>query len=352
MALRAVHYINQFYAGLGGEAMADVGLSTLDEKKGPALGLEKLFAGEMEIVKIIVCGDNYINNDENFEAMLPEVRKIIEEAKPDVFIAGPAFNAGRYGVACAKMCDWVRREMGIPSVTGMWHENPAVEMYVKDNYIVATKETAAGMARSLPALAKLALKLAKGEKIGPARVEGYLPTGHRYNEYNEKTGAERVVEILLKKLNGQPYATEVPLRGFEVVPPAPAISAEDLKHTKVAMITTGGLVPVGNPDKIRQAFATSYGTYDVEGVDALLKGVYESIHGGYDTTAASDDPHRLIPLDQMRELEKDGVIGGTYRYFFTTCGVGTNVESSKAMGRGIAEQLMRDDVKAAVLTST
>ena len=157
MALRAVHYINQFYAGLGGEAMADVGLSTLDEKKGPALGLEKLFAGEMEIVKIIVCGDNYINNDENFEAMLPEVRKIIEEAKPDVFIAGPAFNAGRYGVACAKMCDWVRREMGIPSVKGMWHENPAVEMYVKDNYIVATKETAAGMARSLPALT-LALK--------------------------------------------------------------------------------------------------------------------------------------------------------------------------------------------------
>ena len=127
--LKAVHYINQFFAGIGGETMADIGLSVLEEKKGPAIGLDKLWDGQMEVEKIIVCGDNFINDDENFKSVLPEIKKVIEEVKPDVFVAGPAFNAGRYGVACAKVCDYVRKELGVPSVTGMWHENPAVAMY-------------------------------------------------------------------------------------------------------------------------------------------------------------------------------------------------------------------------------
>lgn len=348
--LKAVHYINQFYAGLGGEAMADTGLCVLEEKKGPAIGLEKLWKGEMEIVKIIACGDNYINNDENFQSILPHIKEIIEKEKPDVFIAGPAFNAGRYGVACAKICDYVRKEFSIPSVTAMWHENPAVAMYVQDNYIVATTETAAGMSKSLPALAKLSLKLARQELIGPARLEGYIRTGHRYNEYHEKAGAERVVDILIKKLNNKPYTTEVPLRGFEKI--APAAKLENLENAAIALITTGGLVPVGNPDKIKQAFAVTYGRYDVEGIESLNKGVYESIHGGYDTTFATADPNRLIPLDEMRVLEKEGIIGTVYRYFFTTCGVGTNIESSKAMGRNIAAELREAGVSAAILTST
>ena len=348
--LKAVHYINQFYAGLGGEAMADVGLSILEEKKGPAIGLEKLWNGELEVVKIIVCGDNFINNEDNFQGIIPDIKEIINQVKPDVFIAGPAFNAGRYGVACAKLCDYIRKELDIPSVTAMWHENPAVDMYVKDNYIVSTSETAVGMTKSLPSLAKLALKLAKKQPIGPSRFEGYLRTGHRYNEYHEKIGAERVVDLLLNKLNNKPYVTEIPLRGFEVVPPASKVT--ELKDAIIALVTTGGLVPMGNPDKIKQAFAVNYGKYDIEGVDSLNKGIYESIHGGYDTTFATNDPHRLIPLDAMRTLEKDGVIGGIYKYFFTTCGVGTNIESSKDMGRRIAVELKNAGVSAAILTST
>ena len=224
----------------------------------------------MEVVKIIVCGDNFINNDENFQTASEEIKRVLGEIKPDVFIAGPAFNAGRYGVACARVCDFVRRELGIPSVTAMWHENPAVAMFVKDNYIVSTRETAAGMSKSLPALAQLALKMAKREEIRAARIEHYLPTGHRYNEYHEDTGAQRVTAMLLDKLYGRPFTTEVPLRGFEVVNPAPKLS--NTKDATIALITTGGLVPVGNPDKLRQSFSVTYGSYDIEGVDELEKG--------------------------------------------------------------------------------
>lgn len=248
------------------------------------------------------------------------------------------------------MCDYVKKELGIPSVTGMWWENPAVGMYVKDNYIISTTETASGMRKSLPKLAALALKLAKKEEIKAARFEGYLPTGHRYNEYHEKTGARRVTDILLDKLYNRPYKTEVPLRGFEQVPPAAKI--DNLKDTKIALFTTGGLVPVGNPDKLKQAFSVDYGKYSIEGLDELKKGVYESIHGGYDTTDASNDPHRLIPLDAMRDLEREGKIGSVFEYFYTTCGVGTNVETSKEMGQKLAADLKASGVTAAIFTST
>ena len=350
MSLKAVLYINQFYAGVGGEAMADTPFSVTEEKKGPAAGLEPLFRGEMTIEKVLYCGDNYINTEENWPAVQEQIRQVMEAEKPDVVIAGPAFNAGRYGVACARVCDYVRRELGIPSLTGMWWENPAVGMYGKDNYIVATPETATGMRKALPVMAALALKLARHEKIGPAHDLGYLPTGHRRIEYARKTGAERVVDLVAAKLYGRPYETEVPHRGFEQVSPAPPV--QDLRHAKIALFTTGGLVPMGNPDKIKQAFATSFGVYDITGLDALKKGKFESIHGGYDTTFVSDDPHRLVPLDVLRDCVKEGVIGELYPFFGATCGVGTNVAAGQKMGADWAKRLKDAGVTAAILTST
>lgn len=155
---------------------------------------------------------------------------------------------------------------------------------------------------------------------------------------------------MLDKLYNRPYKTEVPLRGFEQVPAADKIV--DMKNTKIALFTTGGLVPVGNPDKLKQAFSINYGKYSIDGLNELKKGVYESIHGGYDTTDASNDPHRLIPLDVMRDLEAEGEIKAVHEYFYTTCGVGTNVETSKEMGQKLAADLKASGVTATIFTST
>lgn len=351
MAKRKVlAYINQFYAGIGGEEKADVGFMEFDEVKGPAIGMQNLWNDEMDVAATIACGDNYINNDENFVQVASQIDEVIGRIKPDVFIAGPAFNAGRYGVACAKVCDYVRREHGIPSVCAMYYENPAVSMFVKDNYIVGTSETAAGMRFVLPVLASLALKLANGSEIGPSRKEGYLPTGHRYNEYHEKSGAQRVVDILIKKLSYEPYTTEVPLRSFEMLPPSPAI--EKLDQSDIALITSGGLVPKGNPDHLKQAFSVTYGSYDVTGMDRLQQGEFNSIHGGFDTTVVDEDPNRVVALDAMRNMEKENVYNKLYNKVLSTAGVGTNVESAKDIGSRMAQELIDNNVRAAILTST
>ncbi len=347
---KALAYINQFYAGIGGEDKADVGFMEFDGAKGPGIGMQGMWKDEMSLMATVACGDNYINNEDKFPEVAAQIDAVIERVKPDVFIAGPAFNAGRYGVACAKVSDYVRNKHGIPSVCALYYENPAVGMFVKDNYIVATPETAAGMRKVLPTFAALALKLAKGEPIGPARKEGYLPTGHRYNEYHEKTGAERVVDILLKKLNGEEYVTEVPQRTFEMLPPSPAV--EELGKINIGLITSGGLVPKGNPDHLKQAFSIDYGSYDITGMDSLKQGEFNSIHGGFDTTIVDQDPNRVVALDAMRTLEGEGVYSKLHNRVLSTAGVGTNVESAKDIGARMAQELIDAGVQAAILTST
>ncbi len=49
----------------------------------------------------------------------------------------------------------------------------------------------------------------------------------------------------------------------------------------------------------------------------------------YDPTYANTDPNRVLPIDVLREMEKEGVFGKLYDYFFTTVGNGTSVASSK-----------------------
>lgn len=80
--LKAVYYTNQFFAGLGGEELADIGLGMFDEPKGPAVGLTRQWKGEMEVVRTIYAGDNFINVDENFEAIGDELLKWSSQLKP------------------------------------------------------------------------------------------------------------------------------------------------------------------------------------------------------------------------------------------------------------------------------
>ena len=347
--LRVVCYINQFFAGLGGEEMAHEGLHVYDGAKGPAMGMSAFWKEEMEVTRTIACGDNFFNLEENYEAIKPRLLELVREANPDVVVAGPAFNAGRYGVACGKFCDLITSELGVPSVTSMFPTNPAVEMYLRKTVIAEAAETAAGMRTTLPVLAALALKLAKKEPLGAAAKDGYIPTGVRINELDEQSAAARVVDMLVKRIKGEPFTTEVPLRKDERVPATPPI--DDASKLRFALVTTGGLVPKGNPDKLRQYASVSYGTYPID-VATFNSENYESVHGGYDTTAVNRDPQRLIPYNAALELKSRGVIGSLAPYFLSTCGIGTNVGMGRKLGADMAAQLIADGVQAAILTST
>lgn len=347
--IRVVHYINQFFANIGGEEKADYPAELrVGEKVGPGLALTQQFGEEAEIVATIVCGDSYFN--ENLEKAKAEILEMVKGQNPDVFIAGPAFNAGRYGVACGTVCDMVQEELGIPAVTGMYVENPGADMFKNKVYTVPTKNSAAGMRDAVKKLAPLALKLAKGEKIGASCEDNYMPNGIRVNLFEEKRGSKRAVEMLLKKIAGKPFVTEFPMPTFDKVDPQPAI--KDLSKATIALCTSGGIVPKGNPDHIESSNATRYGEYDITGVNDLTEETYETAHGGYDPVYANEDADRVLPVDVMREFEREGVIGKLHNKFYSTVGNGTAVLSSKAFAEEYAQKMIADGVDAVIMTST
>jgi glycine reductase len=344
---RVVHYINQFFAGIGGEEKARVGLS---EKAGP-IGLrnilQEVLMGKGEVVATLFCGDDYFI--ENQDEVLDQAIKIIASHKPDLLIAGPAFNAGRYGQACGTLCSSVQRELGIPAVTGMYTENPAVELFRRDIYIIKTTDRAMKIPELLNKMIRLGIKLAKGEMIGPPAEEGYIPRGMKRNIFVEKTAAERAINMLLDKLKGCSFSTEIQPPKYDAVnPPRPV---KDMSKAVIALVTDGGIVPVGNPDRIKGASGKTFGKYSVKDLDDLTQGNFECIHAGIDNRIASADPDRFVPVDVMRDLEREGKIGQLYEWVYSTSGCTMEFDSAIHIGQEIAKDLLKNGVTGVILTS-
>ncbi len=346
--IKVVHYINQFFAGIGGEDKADAPFEVREGAVGPGRALQMALGDRAMIVRTLVCGDNTFHEtrDEVIEAAL----NVMKDARADLLVAGPAFNAGRYGLACAAMCAAAKEALGLPVITGLFPENPAVEVYHDRIVIAPTGNSASKMKDAVEAIARVGLKLAMGERLRPATEEGTIPMGYRANWVVETPAARRAVDMLLAKLSGQPYQSEVVLpKPPERVPPAAPVS--DLSKATIALVTEGGLVPIGNPDRIESSSATKWARYPLERL-AGQPSHFKSIHAGYDARWVNADPDRIVPLDAARALEQAGVIGKLHEYFYVTVGTGTSVTNAAAIGSAVAKQLIAEGVHAAIVTST
>lgn len=350
--MKTILYLNQFFGQIGGEELADHEPEIREGVVGPAMALNAALGADIEVTHTIICGDNFIGS--NTEEAIKRILGFLEGKEFDIFFAGPAFRAGRYGAACGHICSAVQKKFGVPAITSMNDENPGVEMYKKEMYIFKGGASAAAMKKDVTAMANFAKKLMTKEPLGSAEEEGYFGRGVREQVWLNPpvAAADRVIDMLLKKVNGQPYQSELPIPKSERAPIAPAISPEKLATMKVALVTSGGIVPVGNPDRIQSASATKWGKYDVESLDDLKKGEFMTIHAGFDPAAANNDPDVIVPLDVMQEYAKEGKIGGVYKFFYSTVGTGTTQAEAARMGREIAQELISDGVQAAILTST
>jgi betaine reductase len=344
--IRIVQYLNQFYGRLGGEAAADAPLAVLPGPVGPGTRLQQLLQPAGEVVATLVCGDNLAAEEP--ATFAAEVTPALRSLAPDVLVAGPAFNAGRYGLACGVVCR-VASELDIPSVTAMYPENPGVALHRRQATILPTTATAVGMEDALQRLAAFAVRLGQSEPIGPPWQAGYLAHGARRVELREQSAAGRALNMLAARLRGEPFCTEIPLPEVARVAPAPPVA--DLARAAIALVTTSGLVPHGNPDKLRQSYSVEWKKYSIDGLARLDAADWESIHGGFDTSAANTDPHLVLPLDALRGLE-GSTYGRLHPAYYVTAGVGTAVSAAQRMGAEIAAELVAADIGGVVLTAT
>jgi glycine reductase len=349
-----VHVINQFFAGIGGEEKAGVPVAVSDGVVGTARGLQIQLGGDAQIVGTIYLGDNYFHehNDEAMQAVLDAVRA----RQPHVLIAGPAFNAGRYGMSCVEICHAVASELKIACVTAMHEENPAIGTY-RDHanpnvFCLPTAETTAGMADALKALAKFSLRLAAGETIGPAKLEGYIPRGIRRLVKTDRPGYQRAIDMLLKKMANEPFETEIPMETWDDI--SPAAPLHDLRQRKIAVVTTSGVVPWGNPDRFKTFRNTFWRKYNIAEVKELESGKWEAVHGGYNVAYMNKNPHYGVPLDALRSLEAEGKIGPgkLYPAYYVIPGNQGSPAVMRRMGQEIAADLKQDGVEGVLFVAT
>jgi glycine reductase len=346
--IRVLHYVNQFFGGVGGEDKADAPPRLVFGAVGPGQALQHQWHGAATIVATLICGDNFMS--ERTADGLAALQQAIASQRPDVVVAGPAFNAGRYGLACARVCALAQDILRIPAATAMHPENPGLHLPGGHVYILPCAASVAGMHEIIPCLAQFALKLGRRETIGSAYQEGYVPRGLRYNVRVSASAHERAVDMLLAKLRGQSFSTEIPR------PAAPQVHAppplQNLRTATVAIVTEAGIVPMGNPDRIEHMRATKWARYSFAGCDRLAPGTYESVHGGYDATWVNEDPNRAIPVDALRQLERSREIGHLLEEYYVTVGNGGQVADMVRFAAEIAAELKARGVTAVVSPAT
>jgi glycine reductase len=348
--VKVLHYLNQFFAGIGGEDQAGHEVLFLPRAVGIGVVIENATKAHGVEYATIACGDNYFHEAE--EKALQAIRLSIDEFRPDLFLAGPAFNAGRYGLACAKLCSWVRDYWGIPAITGMHENNPGTREVGRHVFVIQTGASTASMQDALKRYAALLEKLIAKDQaaVENFRAEHCLPIPRRFTVKTDAPDYVRAANLLLAKLNGQPYESEIPRIEAEqhTIPNLTGI----LKDATVALITEGGLVPKGNPDRLESSRGSRYFRYSLEGRDDLKRGEFEAMHTGYDTSTVDQDPDRIVPLDAMRVLEKAQKFKKLHDHYYVTTGTGAMPSKMAELGAGIADDLAGAGVNAVILTAT
>jgi glycine reductase len=235
----------------------------------------------------------------------------------------------------------------------MCADNPGADRYrlYQDQkvFLVPTAAALTGMEDAVQRMARLVRKLAGGASIGPAAEEGYVPRGIRINQFVAQTGAERAIDMLLAKMSGSAFTTEVPVISMSRAKVAPRIA--DLKGKLLALATTMGVIPPGNPDRFKVYHNDHWTKYPIAGLNSMTEGRWDIIHGGYNTVWAVQNPNYSVPLDACRRLEKEQVLGQLYPFFYMTSGAMGIIPVMQEIGRGMARDMLAEGVDATILVS-
>ena len=344
---RIVHYVNQFFGGIGGEDKADTPLQVREGPVGPGRAIQQVVGAQGSVVATLISGDDYVAEREDEAGAA--IREALERHRPDLVLAGPAFDSGRYGLGCALTCR-VAQSLGIAAVTGMYPDNAAIITHRRELLAVPTGLDPTEMKAILTRMVGLGLRRVHGEPLGSAMEEGYIPRGIRRLVLKDKVGYERAVDMLLAQVAGRPVASEIQVQQYDRVPPAPPVG--DLSRSIIGIVVSTGIVPRGNPDHLPGARALAAGRYSIDGLGSLDVARWESAHGGFNTKILNTrSPDYALPLGTLRALEAEGAIGGIYPWFYSTVGNQTAVGPARAIGRRVAEEFRDAGVAAALQVS-
>ncbi|MGH7339512.1 MAG: glycine/sarcosine/betaine reductase selenoprotein B family protein, partial [Candidatus Rokuibacteriota bacterium] len=81
--LRAVHYLNQFFAGIGAEDKAETAPGQREGAIGPGRVLQQALGEGAQIVATVYCGDNHVAEK---PGAVDAIVDLIAEHRPDLVV--------------------------------------------------------------------------------------------------------------------------------------------------------------------------------------------------------------------------------------------------------------------------
>ena len=128
---------------------------------------------------------------------------------------------------------------------------------------------------------------------------------------------------------------------------SPWVKARPLSKLRIALITSAGLHRIGDRPFSDGAGASEYRVIqgDVSGSDLVMS----HLSSNFDRSGFQQDINVVFPLDRLRELAADGVVGevADFHYAFNGSAPVTTLE---APARQVAGMLKKDRVDAVLLT--
>jgi glycine reductase len=172
--------------------------------------------------------------------------------------------------------------------------------------------------------------------------------GDRTNVVMGKTGAVRAVEMLFDQMAGKAIKTEVLFSKYPPLKPAPVI---DVSKSKIALISTSGLWKRDTP-QFEGTKATKFTPVNIKDISTFSKKEWSVLGGGYDNSYGREDPHRMMAIEELRQLEKEGKIGKIADTMYTTKGLDNNWGDMINIGEGILPMLKAEGVNGVIAVST
>ena len=125
----------------------------------------------------------------------------------------------------------------------------------------------------------------------------------------------------------------------------PWVDGPPLAQHRVAIITTAGLHR--NDDQAFTFVDLSYRVIPTSTATSELTMTHSSVH--FDRTGFRADVNTVFPLDRLRELADDGVVGSVADHHYSLMGAGWPPEMIEPTCDELARMLHADDVTAVCL---
>ena len=210
--IKVLHYLNQFFAGIGGEEKAGQEALFLPHAVGVGSVIENALKAHGVEYATVVCGDNYFHEA---EAEALRAIRLIDQTSFARTFSLPARRLTPAGtvspaLSCAVSCATTGAFRRSPA---MDENNPGTQEIGRHVFVVQTGASTASMAETLKRYSLLIEKLLAQDAaaVENFRAEYCLAASRAASRSKpNKPDYVRAADLLLAKLNGQTYASEIP----------------------------------------------------------------------------------------------------------------------------------------------